>query len=314
MPILKMDPDAIFEQSRSILQSSTEILNHVNRLRYSANNLNWAWEGGGSASLTNDLLSAVNSLEENVHKLDSLSENLHKEGQEWLEADHVQSSFLDIFWKSGFSIDDLNTGVGKGSAAVYLITHLKWTPKRPNSMVFKGPNWMRRAVGIKEGTRVIRPSVLVKQMTILALAANLAEAGKTAFDTYTNPEYIGTDRAVPAALADGLVKFGILAGGTLVLTGLTAAIASFGLPVLVAGGLVIGTWVVGGFLLDKFAQTPLWKTWQQSHARDELIENGTRIINSSKAYLTEKVNTVKLQVKNAFAPFINNLLQAGASG
>jgi len=127
---------------------------------------------------------------------------------------------------------------------------------------------MRKLVGIKEATRVIKPTTLVKQMALLAYAENIGQGIKTARDTFLDPRYFGTDRAVPAALVDGIVKTAILAAGTTVLVVVTAAITIISAPAIV-GGAVIATWVVGGILLDKIFQTPLWQNWQNSTARDE---------------------------------------------
>ena len=170
-------------------------------------------------------------------------------------------------------------------------------------MVFTGPNWMRKMVGIKEATRVIKPTTLVKQMALLAYAENVIEGGKTAWDTFNDPRYAGTTRAVPAAAVDGLMKTVILAAGTTVLVGATALISTIAAPAVVVGGAIIATWVVGGFLLDKFIQTPLWQSWQTSMARDKAIEYGTRKINEVKNFITYQAQQGAAKVKKVFENF-----------
>ena len=301
--ILHMDTDEVDAQGRMLLQQSTNMLDRVSSLRYAVSLLEGSWQGDAASSFHWEFNRLVNQLEQQVHQLDELSHRTIQEVRQWLDTDTVKGSFTDYFDPS-LSRDDLKYLFAGG----YLATHLRWSPLRPNSMIFTGPNWMREAVGIKEMTRVIKPATLVKQMALLAYGADLLEGIGAARDTYLDPQYAGTTRAAPAAIVDGVVKTAILAAGTTALVLATAAISTISAPAVVVGGAVIATWVVGGFLLDKMVQTPAWQAWQNSYARERAIEWGTRGAHEIKNFVQYQVDSGVMKAKQAFGSFFHQLM------
>lgn len=307
MAILHMETDDADRCGRMILHSATDMLDRVESLRYTTRLLEGAWESPSSDQLITEMDRLLARIQQHVHQLDEISNRTIREVDQWLRTDEVNASFTDYFGNISLSLDDAKYLFAGG----YLATHLRWSPLRPNSMVFTGPNWMRKLVGIKEATRVIKPTTLVKQMALLAYAENVVEGIGAAKDTFYDPEYFGTTRAVPAAVVDGVAKTLILAAGTTALVAATALITTISAPAVVVGGLVIGTWVVGGFFLDKFVQTPAWQAWQESSLRDQAIEKGTRLVNSAKNIVEFQVQSGVQQVKQAFGSFFGRLLPSG---
>ncbi len=304
MSVLHMETDTVDEQGRTILRVSTDMRDTVSALSYSIRSLSSSWQSDSAGNFIDEADQVLQRMQQKLEELDVLSQRTVQEVRQWVDTDTVKSSFSDFFGNFSLSGDDAMYLFAGG----YLATHLRWSPLRPNSMVFTGPNWMREAVGIKEMTRVIKPTTLVKQMALLAYAANVAEGVYTGVKTYNDPRYEGTNRAMPAAVLDGLVKTAILAGGTTLLVGATALITTISAPAVVIGGAVIATWVVGGFLLDKFAQAPLWDAWQSSYQRDQAIESVTRYANEAKNFAQQKLQDGVRAVKNAFGSFIGGLL------
>jgi len=302
-----METEVVDEQGRALLRHSTDMLDQVGSLRYSVKLLNNAWQGQSANDYSWDVERALNLIEYQVRQLDELSRRLVQEVRQWLDTDAVKGSFTDYF-NFSVTLDDAKYLFAGG----YLATHLRWSPLRPNSMIFTGPNWMRKIVGIKEMTRVIKPGTLVKQMALLAYAENIVEGFGAAKDAFFDPRYAGTTRAVPAAVVDGVVKTAILAAGTTVLVLGTAAISTISAPAVVVGGAVIATWVVGGFLLDKLVQTPVWEAWQKSYVRDQAIEWGTRQVNNVKNFFQYQAQSNVSKVKQAFGGFVNRLLPSPA--
>jgi uncharacterized protein YukE len=276
----------------------------VSALSYSIRSLSSSWQGGAAENFIDEADQVLLRIQQHLEELDILSQRTVREVRQWVDTDTVKSSYSDFFGNFSLSLDDAKYLFAGG----YLATHLRWSPLRPNSMIFTGPNWMRETVGIKEMTRVIKPTTLVKQMALLAYAANVVEGAGAGIDTYNDSRYAGTNRAMPAAVLDGLVKTAILAGGTTLLVGATALITTISAPAVVVGGAVILTWVVGGFVLDKFVQTPLWDSWQSSYQRDQAIESVTRYANDAKNFVQQKLKDDAQTIKNAFGGFISGLL------
>lgn len=303
MTILHIDTDTVDAQGRSLLRQCTDMLDRVSSLRYSVRLLQNAWQGEAANNFSWDIDRVLNQVEYQVRQLDELSRRTNQEVNQWLDADAVKGSFTDYF---DFSVS--KGDVERLFVGGYLATHLRWSPLRPNSMIMTGPNAFREWVGIKGMTRVIKPGTLVKQMALLAYAENVAEGFGTARDTFFDPRYAGTTRAVPAAVIDGVVKTAILAAGTTALVIATGLISTISAPVWVVGGAIIGTWVVGGFLLDKMAQTPAWEAWQKSYVRDQAIEWGTQQVNEVKNFFQYQVSSSVQNVKQAFGGFVQGLL------
>ena len=308
MAILHMQTEDVDEIGRTILRTSTDIQEKISALNYSIRSLSSAWQGDASESFVDDACSLVQRLQIQTEELDILSQRTVREVQQWLETDAIDSKFTDFFGNPSFSLGDGKLLFAGG----YLATHLTWSASFPTSMVFTGPNWMRKIVGIKEMTRVIKPTTLVKQMAVLALVANVTEGVYTGAQTYFDPRYAGTNRALPAAVLDGFVKTAILVGGTGILIGTTFLISTITAPAWIVGGAVIGTWVLGGMAIDKFAQTPLWNLWQKSYLRDQGIEKGTRYLNDAQNIVKQKLSDGKDLLKKAFSGFIGDLLPAPA--
>ncbi|MEA4907330.1 MAG: hypothetical protein GYA17_10155 [Chloroflexi bacterium] len=306
MTILHMDTEAVDDLGRIMRRSATEALDAVDEMRYSARALRDAWTGDQSDAFAGQLNTLIGKLEDQVSRLDGFARRSIQEAEQWQATDQVSQGYTSLFGDFSLSKSDVS-GLAAGA---YLATHLRWSSLRPNSMVFTGPDWMRKAVGIKEATRVIKPTTLVKQMAWIAYAENVGEAISTGRDTLLNSEYAGTERAIPAAVADGVVKFGILALGTTLLVGATAAITTISAPAVVIGGAVIATWAVGGFLIDKLAQTPAWEAWKSSDQRDQVIEWGTRASDKVQNFVEYNVKSGVEKVKDAFSNFIGALSPA----
>lgn len=198
----------------------------------------------------------------------------------------------------------------KAGIAGYVISRLGASIARPNSVILKVPPWIRKYVlGLKSMTTVIKPTTLLKKLTLkVSPVAGLITAVGTFF---TDPKYAGTKGALPAAVIDGLVKTAINTAGGVALYGagvvVTAGLAAVGAGPVLVGGAVIGTWVAGGYIVDKVFQAPVMDTWKNSDMRDQLVNTGTRLLDNAGDF-NQKLTDGVQNTKKAFDGFIKNLM------
>lgn len=216
------------------------------------------------------------------------------------EHKYTRSIIADIISK----IKDYADISEKLMSAAFLVTHLRWSPLRPNSIIFTGPNWMRKSLNIKAATRVIRPSTLGKNLAIIGALESLREGAITSYSTFTAEidEGYAFSHALSAAAIDGLAKFSITAVVNVGLPlALTAVVGSVGLPVLAAGGIVLGGSVIGSILYSHFIEPKLWNAWQHLSIRSSLITTGEQIVDSTidtgKQIIDHTTNFIKDEAK-----------------
>lgn len=302
MPILHMDTNLVEDEARLLLRASTDMRDTINSLHYAIRSLSSNWQGGDAEHYIDEVENVIKRIIHHVDGLDALSQRTHREVQQWVDTDGRNSIFSDMWSEISISKDDAL----KVFSGTYLATHLRGSLLRPNSMIFTGPNWMRKILGIKEMTRVIKPSTLGERLAVVAYAEDLKNGVETGILTFRDLIARDSIRALPAGILDGLLKTAILAGGTLLLTSATSLILGISGPPVIIGGAVILTWVAGSFLMEKFVEPFIWNNWQNSYTRNLAIEELTRIKNSMQQTFKNEIN----KINSIFRPYMSKLLSA----
>ena len=318
MAILHMDTNQVDEQGRSLLRSATDMFDKVSDLRYSANRLKDNWQGSTAGHVTGELESLAGRMENAVNQLDEFSRRVIQESQQWLEMDQGQAGVLDGY-KPDFSmsnpLDVFKTGVDV-AAAVGLIANLGKSAARSNSLIMGGPNILRALVGIKEGTRVIKPETLAQNLSgkagivgMIGVAVDVIDVAATAWQTYHDPRYIGSSRALPAAAVDAIFK-GAMIGVTSIAVGAAVGAAATIASPVIAGVAVIGLVVAGPILIDGLITNPAFNAWQKSHVRDQVIEWGARASDKVSDFARYQAHKGADTVKKAFNGFVKAIPKA----
>lgn len=188
----------------------------------------------------------------------------------------------------------------KVAATAYLSATLRYSLARPNSIIFTGPNWLRRLLDIKEATRVIKPTTLSRGALALQLADDAKEVGKVAIEDLRR--YKEPKRAISAAYVDGRMKAVLTVGSTLAVFGVATAIGVGLAPISVpvAGAAVLMTWVVGPMVMDRVVQQPIWKAWEKSRLRDQMINQNVQFMDTSLKYIKSAARSAAQKVDSSF--------------
>ena len=301
--IIHMETDLVSDGGRKMSYTATDLLDLIDQLSYSAGNLRQTWFSPNATKYMRDFDKLIASLKSQALSLDSLGNRVMREVEEWVNADRIESEYVGAV-KNSFSISGKDA-MGIFSAAA-LASMLRWSPLRPNSIVFSGPNWMRKSVGIKEMTRVIKPASLAKGMALAGLVVSAGNAVGAIREDLVNPRYEDISRTVSAATVDGGFRFVLLAIGTaLIPLTLGVIVAAVGLPVVAGGAVVLVGSVLLGFAYSKLVEAPVWEMWKNSTARDQVIEKGARLINRVGNYVNHIKQKSINRIAGAFGWFIN---------
>lgn len=308
MATIHMEVEKVYEQGRLMMYSASDILNIVDRLSFAVNALRDSWNGPGVAMHIQEMDRTIRSLLAHATELDDLGKRVMREVDEWVDADRTEAAYLSAL-NDTFSISRKDTK--KLWAAGVLATTLRWTAKRPNSIVFTGPNWMREAIGVKEMTRVIRPSNLARGMAM----AGVIEAGVVGIDAAEDAfaEFWHEDltRAISAATVDGVFHTALTAVGSAGIPLLLGAVVgAVGMPVVAAGAVVCGGSVLLSLAYSKFLEAPVWELWRQSTLRTEVIEASKRSIDRVVNAVGDLTTNAIQGVSGAFLNFIEGIVSA----
>ena len=312
MSIIHMDTDIVDDQSRRMTYTATDMLEYLDRLRYSARDLRQGWTGSKASGFCEGLDKLIESLRSHAMELDSLGKNVIREVDQWINVDRTGSTYLSdlkkeftLSWENikGWKDDSLKIG-----SAIALAGSLRWSPLRPNSIIFTGPNWLRKMLDIKEMTRVIRPETLAKDMALVGLVVSATDAFGAIIHDLSDARYEDASRTVSAAAVDGAFRFAISAAGTVVIPlALGALVAAVGVVGVPAGAAVLIGSVLGGIAYSKMLETPAWDWWKQSNVRNEIIEGGTRTINLIDNYVRDIGRKATERINGAFENSIRSV-------
>jgi uncharacterized protein YukE len=301
--IIHMETELVRDEGRKMMYTATDFIDLMDQLRYSAGNLRQAWNGPRATNYMHELDRLITSLRTQAQNLDTLGSRITREVDEWVDADRIESEYVSAV-KNSFSVSGKEVATLFSAAA--LASTLRWSSLRPNSIIFSGPNWMRKAVGIKEMTRVIRPATLAKGMAVAGLAISAWDAYGVIQEDLANSRYEDVSRTVSAATVDGGFRFALSAIGTAVIPlALGTIVAAVGLPVVAGGAVVLAGSVLLGFGYSKLVEAPVWEMWKNSTARDEIIEKGARVINQVNNCVNDLKQKTVERVRGAFGSFIN---------
>ncbi len=306
MTTIHMETELVYEQGRMMIYRASDLLNMADRMDSALRNLRSTWHGPSADSQTVEIQNTIRALRTRAVELEDLGRRILREMDEWMNADRTQSAYISAL-KNTFSLS--LSDFEKTAAALILASTLRWTSRRPNSIVFTGPNWMRKVLGIKEMTRVIRPSTLGKGLAITGLVESLWEGGDAARESLLEYWQEDVNRAISAATLDGGFKFAITALGAVgIPLGLAALVA--GLPVVTAGAIVIGGSVVLGLLYSKFVEGPVWELWKHSIARLDAIETQKHMLDRLTYVVRNVMDEAVRKVDEGFSGFIQSILSA----
>lgn len=305
MTMIHMETELVYEQGRKMVYLASEMLTQSERLKFALSDLRMAWSGSGVATQLNELDRLIKALLSHAQQLDDLGKKVIREVDEWIHADRTESAYMSALKDTiGLSTGD----VTKAVAGVALAATLRWTAKRPASIVFTGPNWMRKAIGINEMIRVIKPSTLAKGMAIVGAAESVVAGGGAAMDAFAEFRHEDAARAVSAAAVDGSFRTAIAAVGAVgIPLALGAIVGAVGLPVVAAGAVVVGGSVLLGLAYSKLVEAPVWELWKQSTLRTEVIETGKRSIDRVSNYVGNLKDRAVRGVNDAFLNFIKDI-------
>jgi len=311
--VIHMETEEVRSVGQRLMYTATDYLNVIDRLRYSAGDLSRAWVSPRADRFSQDFERLIKDLRSQATLLDTLGKRVLHEVDEWMDTDRVESQYISAV-KETLSVS-WNELKGLG-AAFYMASHLRWSPLRPNSMILTGGNWMRKILNINEATRVIKPSTLAKGTALVGVLISAVEAGRAIQETVAGMDGQPISRIISAAGVDGAFRFALSAVGTVAIPLALGAVATAiigataltgGAAVLAGGAIVLGGSVVLGFAYSKLVEAPVWQMWQESTARLEAIETGTRWVNQASNFLTNLKNQTVSGIERAFQPPIENL-------
>jgi len=301
--IIHMDTDLVQEGGRKLIYTATDLLNWVDRLRYCAYDLRQAWSSPQATKYMQDFDKLIESLRAQSQNLDTLGNRVMREIDEWIDTDRMDPEYISAL-KDSFSVSE-KEGETLFSA-VALASMLSWSPLRPNSVILSGPNWLRKAVGIKEMTRVIKPANLARGMAVAGLITSAGDAFEAIQEDLANPLYEDVSRMTSAITVDGAFRFALSAVGTAAIPlALGAIVTAVGLPVVTGGAVVLAGSVLLGFGYSKLVEAPVWEMWKNSTVREDVIEKGARVINQVSNYVNHVTQKTIEHISGAFSGFIN---------
>lgn len=312
--VIRMETEQVRVLGQKLIYTATDYLNLIDRLRYSAGNLKRSWVSPRADSFSRDYDKLIRDLYSQAALLDTLGKRVLREVDEWVDADRVESAYTSALKKSFHPTFEGMLAVG---SALFMATHLRWSPLRPNSMILTGPNWMRELLNIKEATRVIKPSTMARGAAWVGLGVSAIEAYGAIQETVAGMSGQPISRVISAAGVDGAFRFALSAVGTVAVplamgaaaTAIIGATAlTGGAAVLAGGAIVLGGSAVLGFAYSTLVEGPAWQMWKESTFRQEVIESGTRWVNQSSNFLNHLKNEAINKIGRAFQPPIKNLV------
>lgn len=312
MTTIHMDTGIVYEHGRQMMNTASELFKQIDALQLTMNRLRLAWNSPRADRYFDDWNRLRESLVAKAQELDQLAQRVMREVDEWITVDRTQSAYYEAYKKTfDISLKDVKQIL----VATVLATTLHWSFKRPNSIIFTGPNWMRKTLDIAEMTRVIKPTTLAKGMARVGAATSLIESGIAAWESFSEYSHEDLALATSAAIVDGAFKFAISAIGTVGIPLLLGTVVStIGAPALVAGGIVLAGSVIGEIAYSKLIEAPLWEMWKNSTLRLQVIEQGRRTIDRFTNHIRALTFQSVQNVKSAFAPFIGEIVHSYLPG
>ncbi|BAJ64627.1 MULTISPECIES: WXG100 family type VII secretion target [Anaerolinea] len=306
MNIIHMETDLVYEQGKKMMYTASDFFNLVDHLQNAIEDLRQAWSSPRATTYLLEIEKIHKDLVNQVHVLDELSRRVRQEVDEWIETDRTQSAYLTALRES-FEIT--SSDLDKVVAGAVLSSTLQWSVKRPNSIIFTGNNWMRKALGIKEMVRVIKPSTLARGMAIGGTIEALGSGISTSVESFLENGQQDISRGISAAVIDFNVKTiltGIGSVGIPVLLG--GMVSVTGLPVIAGGAVIIGGSVLLGLAYSKFVEAPLWEMWKGSTLHEEAIESGKRAIDKISNAVSHLTSQFVQKTEKAFSNVIRGIL------
>lgn len=313
MSIIHMDTEVVYEHARQMMYTASDILKKVDTLRLQVARLRIAWKSPQADHFFSEWDGLFHRLNNLAVELDHLANRVMREADEWISTDRTQSAYFQEV-RPALSFNDVERIV----AASILASTLRWSEKRWNSIIFTGPNPLRKALDIKPMTRVIRPWTLAKGMATVGMVESLRAGVKEGIRSFLEYAHEDVARAVSAATVDGAFKTVLSAVGKAgIPLALGAIMSTVGAPVLVSGAVVLVGSVVGQTVYSKFLEEPVWNLWKKSTIRLRVIEEGKRAIdwvsNRAQALVDQMIVQPAKKVQRAFSYFIRNLTQTPLS-
>lgn len=311
MSTIHMDIEIVYEQGRKMVSSTSDMLNMIDQLRYAVQDLQQAWSSPTATARIREMERLIDMLFSQAHKLEDLGLKVMREVDEWVNVDRTKSAYWDALRESfQVSFEDAQ----KLFAGTLLASTLRWTLKRPNSVVFTGPNWLRKAIGIKEMTRVIKPATLARGMAIAGLMNSAYEAIEAGIDAFLEYRQEDVSRAISAASVDSGFKFALTSVGKVgIPLALGVIVGAVGLPVVAGGAVVVAGSVLLTTAYSKFVEAPVWEMWKQSTLRIQVIEACKRSIDRLVNFVSHQKDQAVQGVRKAFSNFINAISTAPAT-
>lgn len=316
MSIIHMETEEVQERARHMMYAASDIMKKADALGLQMRHLRRAWSSPQADYFFSEWNGLFRRLITLANELDQLSLRVMREVDKWISKDHMQSGFLQEVKKHLQSFPDLIEDIKdieRIGAAGILASTLRWSPKRPNSIIFTGPNWLRECLNIKPMTRVIRPGTLAFGMAVEGLGESVWEGIQAGWESFHAQE--GFSRSISAAIADGSFKFSISALGKVGIPLVLGSVMTVvGAPVLVSGAVVLVGTVVGVKAYSMFFEEPVWNWWKHSTMRARIIENEKRnydrALNYAQALVEYTITQPARKVQTAFSHFIHNLAHA----
>ncbi len=301
-----MDTEIVYEQGRKMVSSTSDMLNMIDRLRYAVQDLQHAWSSPTATARIREMERLIDVLFSQAQRLEELGLRVMREVDEWVNVDRTKPAYWSAL-RGSFQVSFEDTQ--RLFASALLAFTLRWTVKRPNSIVFTGPNWLRKAIGIKEMTRVITPAMLTKVMAAAGLIDSVYEAVETSIDEFLEYRQEDISRAISAASVDFGFKFALTYVGKVGISlALGSLVSAVGLPVVASGAMVLVGYGLLTVAYSKFIEAPVWQMWKESTLRIQTIEACKRSIDRLVNFVNHQKDQAVQRVRKAFSNFINAII------
>lgn len=321
MSIIHMDTDVVYAQGRQMIDTASTMMRAVERLRWKVNRLRGSWKSPQADYFFRSWDELHWRLSTLAEELDHLANRMMREADEWISVDQARSAHHQTYSEASRERDSSELvkylkrlkdtrewlkalkDIG-GSVGLALTLH--WSLARPNSLIFRGSNTLRKFLEISEGVRVIKPSTLAR--TLAKVAKKTALVDGIIDGAFSAGIEYATHHDVRRALATGLVDaaFGTVVSGVVgvsVPLALGAGMAAVGAPVVVSGGVILVGSALGKFLLE--ARIENW--WEHSAVRSQVINWTAQTVQTAQTLVNKTIVQPAKKVEHAFSGFIHNL-------